>query len=602
MILKRIIILLFVIVFNLCATRYSSLDSLNLSGTTTNGYDLFNGTISLDKKFNNSKFILQGNSKTTIYENDKKNSNLINSEYDYYFSHFGIGFKSYGNFWYDETITLPSANNLYFMPLITLNYFPINLKSGIGYINRKNDDITNDGVKYYFKSSYDENKNVSSILTIPSLLSDNEKWKLDNSFEGDNLDSLFNYKYNIQINYQVIFPETGLDLLILTTFDEGRYYYSTSNNNQSRNESTNYDIKTTLGYRFKNTLLNSVGFNIIKTGKKGFTGNDLSKKNKIIKLKLSDNFFYSRNNFEIISRVSFQNGGDNFFYKDNNDNYENYAYNFNIEPKYQIKKHLFKLSSGYYKYSFISQNDDNGEDHDIQSMNIAPYYQYGRSEDNLILKQELKFDFYHLVNVSPEKSSGNLKEKTIQSISNIILSPQDNLRNSFCLDFRTTYNIYDYEKSSDYITSYLVKKWTLKDSIEYEILPKFTQGTFFNFTFEEFSFFDSKKFIEDPQTFQKKYLTGLYFIIKKEINLWGYKKNIEWRSEYFYFEIDNFKYDTLESNNYLLEQVNSYHGVKSILGIKSKDLNIYFSIKYRVYGRNIQTGFQEFNFKLSYYL
>lgn len=593
--MKAKIVWIFLILLCSELSCFIKTDSLTFLAENTADYSSYSGNLNFDKELSSGFFRLNGASKLTIYEKDKKSFSSLNSTYGYYFSDFGFGLKTYGKLWYDETIAIPDENNFYILPLVLHKTSFYNFKAGAGYANKKNDTYFKDGLKFLIEADF---STINQDRILPQILAENEDWSVSVKFAQDDLDSLKDFNFNLKIDYLALSMSKSMNFFVTGLLDRSIYNYYNSANSQNYNESFNYNINAKFDYKLSKYLRNNFGFELDKLHKEGYSNSVLYKNNEVIKLRFSEELNLSIDNWFSLFSFSFLDGGDNFYLNQNKDNYKDFAYNLRFQTLREAGKHQIGFSGSYYKYSYLSQNENKLNDHDIQAISLIPSYSLLPGMTFFFVDQQLKLYYYHLVNIDAAKSSSNLKEKSLQSVTNFVQFPYKDLKNSTVIDLKTSYNIYDYAQSSAYITSYTVKKWQGKDSLSYKFTPNSLGGMFLNYTFEEFSFYDDVKNVEDPQTFQKKYHGGFFYEFSYKMRAYNRLVTMVAWNEFYYFEIDNFF--CLSDDKYILSGVSSYYGIKSEFRISNEIIKSRLAYKYHFKGRNAEAGFQRFELSISY--
>ncbi|PID28310.1 MAG: hypothetical protein CR982_04485 [Candidatus Cloacimonadota bacterium] len=502
---------------------------------------------------------LEGKNSTTFYGVNSKYNNEIKAEYLKYIDIYRYGGRFLGNFTSNEPLAKPSNHNFYISPSIGIKLKSFKSDLGVGFIHKKDDKRKNSGVNIYTENSYEDFISLNN-------------YKVGNlNFNFDSMDSLQNYKGDVEIGLKNYLYQDDVYYGINAKYRINNYNYYTTTNNLNNVKNIEYEIDTSLDYDMPNGVNNSVLLNFKQNDKDSFSPDTLYSRQDISELGFGNRLTIVRSGLSSFLKIYYKNRREKFLINGNKDSFKNYR--FSIESENFIRKFNsdFELKAKYMKYQYKSLKNENLNDKDIIQFGVYPSVKFELF--NIILKQTVNYDFYKMVNISSLKSGNNHKNHNIKSRTNYLYIFNNNLKINGEISFNTRYQSYDYDSLN--VKSFAIKNYSISDSLSFPIKRGTTYFTN-KLSYEEYGRIDFDQFVMDPINHKHH--------IYNSIGITGKNKFISIGLEYFHYEIDTYMYDLEKFGKSRLSDVYIVHGPKLNLSLTLvKKWVTHLRIKYNLY-------------------
>jgi len=574
--LNRVVTIFF---FTACSLLFSAAerDSVYFEYSDFGNYDVMSTRLNFSQNDSLSSINLTGVNTRTDYEKYSKSDIGVNGDISVRHGFMKYGIILSNDYIANSSISRPTQNNIRILPMTGYEKNGLTLRAAFGYLGKTDEVAQRTGSILMLDGAYG-NKHPESNISVNS------------SFSGDDTDDSYNYSSNSDVFYFRRFGDRSAEFSAGGRGNFNRYHFSDLSSDAYMIRRYEYDVFSTLFYIPSANLRNKTEVSFFSRNRDSFREGDKIGFNANSNLRITDEIYFDRESLGLNLKADFDTGSDRFSVGyDEADRSLSY-YNIALSPgvNYRYRNYIFKAYGRFVKHEYKSLTSSNLEDRDIIKLSFTPEAVYTRS-GNLTLSQSFPLEYYKLVNISYTRSINNYTDRAVNSITDIRYDISDNLYLTGNLKFRTYYRSYDYDDT--YSNSFVIKNYSVSDTISYNISKKIVSKLSTRYIFEEFGNFNYGDFTENPINFKNHYYTSasFYFNILKYINL---------RSEYFFYEIDSYEFDQENFDRHDLTRVYISHGPKIGMEYRKKNFFIFSGLEVE----NYRLSERQVKFRLESYL
>ncbi len=552
-------------------------DSVYFEYSDYGAYDVLSMRLNFVQNDSLSCIILTGNNSKTYYEDYAKNDFGINGDISvkHKFMKYGIMLSS--DYMSNSSVTRPTQSNISILPMIGYEDKGLNIRTAFGYVG---------------KSDVISQKTGQSIV-VDGTYSYNEKYdnlSVSTTFEGEDTYSDLNYGSGSVISYTKRFEEGFGNFSINGRSNISQYNFLDLQSAEYRIKRYEYDVSSEFLYIASDDIRNRSGIGFYSRNRDSYRDGEDIGYNSNSNFKISDEIFYDRDRFSGSLKLDFDTGSDKFSVDyDENDKSLSY-YNFAISPhfNYRYSDYRFTLSGRYVKHEYKSLTISNLEDRDIIKLMITPEAAYSRY-GFLTVIQSFPLEYYRLINISSQRSINNYIDRAIASNTDIRYDINEKLYLTGNIRFRSYYRSYDYDDT--YSSSFVIKNYSASDTVSYGFSKRAGIKLSARYIYEEFGNFNYDAFTENPVNFKHHYYSSASF-------LYMLLKDLQLRTEYYYYEIDSYDFDQDDFTKDDLKRVYISHGPK--LGMEYSKKNFYLFSGLEI--ENYRLSERQIKFRIESYL
>jgi hypothetical protein len=512
-----------------------------------------------------SQFKLSGNNKLNNYSDYSKNHNDINVLFLIKNRYFNVGGEVGSYFDTNTSGSKPTYNEFSLMPLIQMSLLKSTLEAALGYTS-KNDDLNlSRGLKWSSKLNSAVNSN-------------NNFFKFNATNTGDNLDKQINYYSNFSSQYFENLTDNLGDYSLNGQYVGSQYHYYDSQNLSNRINKKEYSLNGSFKYNVNSNLNNLISTRYFQRNKNIFVADDAYSYNENVNIKLIDELL-----FLSLLKLEFDTGSNKFTHNNSKESFSFYTFQLNSKNSFITKYYKSSLVLSYFKHQYKSLTLSNSEDRDILKFHIEPSISYNLN-NILEISQSFPLEFYHLINISAEKSSSNYIDRIINSSTNYHLYKNKPINLAGKISIQSYFRSYDYDET--YSRSFIIKNYSFEDTINCALSDKYKLQLSSRYKYEEFGSFNYDKFTENPINFKNHYYLSFG-------NIYELLDKFNIKTEYYFYEIDAYDFDQSDFSNNFLRNVFIIHGPKLSSTFIYKNFSLFSSFNLDFY-RDNQTKYNFF--------
>ena len=555
----------------------SERDSVHFEYSDFGNYDVMSTRLNFSQNDSLSSINLTGVNTRTDYEKYSKSDIGVNGDISVRHGFMRYGIILSNDYIANSSISRPTQNNIKILPMAGCETNGLNLRAAFGYLG-KTDEVSQRTGSILMFDGYYENKQPERNIS------------LNTSFSGDDTDDSYNYNSNSDVLYYRSFENGSVDFSAGGRSNFNRYHFSDLKSEGYMISRYEYDVFSSLFYAPSKNIRNNTQISFYSRNRDSFREKDKIGYNSNSNLKITDDIYYDRGNLGLNLKTDFDTGTDRFSVDYEEADRSLSFYNIALSPgiNYNYRNYTFKAYGRFVKHEYKSLTSSNIEDRDIIKLSFTPEAVYTRS-GNLTLSQSFPLEYYKLVNISCTRSINNYIDRAVNSITDIRYDIFDDLYITGNIKFRTYFRSYDYDDT--YSSSFVIKNYSVSDTISYNISEKAVSKISTRYIYEEFGNFNYSDFTENPINFKHHYYTSasLYLNILKYINL---------RSEYFFYEIDSYKFDQEDFDRHEISRVYISHGPKIGMEYHKKNFFVFSGLEIE----NYRFSERQIRFRLESYL
>lgn len=557
-----LIILLFTLFLKI-AFAQDHADTLYVDYSDYSTHKIFSFNMNYSHEDSLSLFKLSGNNKLNTYSDYSKNQNDINVQFLAKNKYANFGGEINSNFKTNTSGTKPTHSEFSLMPKIQFAIFNSSINIAGGYTGKSDELALSKGMKW-----------IADINSKFNL--DNNSFIFNTTNEGDNLDKEINYHLNFNTQYFEILNDNLGTYSLGGQYIGSQYHYYNSEYFSNRINKKEYSFNGNFMYNVNSNFNNLISARYFQRDKNIYLDDSEFSYNENVNIKLIDELTYFLNKYRSILRAEFDTGSNKFTHNTSDESFSFYTFRLSSKNLYTHKDLEASLAINYFKHQYKSLTFSNSEDRDILKFNINPVISY-QFNNILRISQSFPLEFYHLINISADKSSSNYIDRIVNSVTEYELYKDKPINLSGKIALQSYFRSYDYDNT--FSRSFVIKNYTFKDTIDFVVNRNSKIQISSNYKYEEFGNFNYDSFTENPINFKHHYYISL-----------GYKysfiKNINLKSEYYFYEIDDHDFDQSDFNNSLLRNVFIIHGPKFSSSFTYKRFSISTNLKIDFYENN----------------
>ncbi|MCK5759804.1 MAG: hypothetical protein KAH33_00825 [Candidatus Delongbacteria bacterium] len=536
--MKKTFLLIFLIaIFLSSAYSQSQPDTLYFNFTDFYTHKIFSLNVNYSHDDSLSQFILSGNNKLTNYSDYSKNHNDINVLFLIKNKYVNMGGEINSNFSTNSTISKPTSNEFSLMPKIQLSLFKSTIDIAAGYTGKSNELILAKGLKW--------------ALDLNTTVNANDKiFQFNGKNNGNNLDKQINFYTSVNSRY---FENLNNDLgnfSINGQHTGSQYHYYNTGDQSNRVNKEEYSLSGHFLYNIYSNLKNSISTRYFQRDKNIFVEDEKYSFNENVNIGLTDELSFHSKKITSSFKFEFDTGSDKFSHHNSKESFSFYTFQLNSNNSYISNIYGSSLSIKYFKHQYKSLFLSNSEDRDILKFYVEPSVSY-RYDQILGISQSFPFEFYHLINISAEKSSSNYIDRIINSLTKYDLYKNKPINLSGKISIQSYFRSYDYDET--FSKSFVIKNYALEDTLSYSVSERSKLQLSVRYKYEEFGNFNYKDFTENPINYKNHYYVSCGYIYRliDKLNVKG---------EYYFYEIDAYNFDQTDFSNSFLTNVFIIHG------------------------------------------
>jgi hypothetical protein len=535
---KNILIILLSLLLTRAFSQYQP-DTLYFDYSDYSTHKIFSLNMNYAHDDSLSLFKLSGNNKLNRYSDYTKNQNDIAVQFLAKNKYLNIGGEINSNFKTNTSGSKPTYSEFSLMPKVQFSLPKSTINLATGYTGKNDELILSKGLKW--------NVDINSIV-----LFNKNSFIFNGTHIGDNLDKKINYHSNIDTRYFEILDDNLGNYSIEGQYISSQYLYYDTQYFSNRINKKKYSLSGNFKYNINSDVNNLVSARYFQRDKNIYVDESEYSYNENVNIKLIDELSFYKNSYRSLFRVEFDTGSNKFTHNNSDESFSFYTLQINSKNNYTFNDLESSLAMNYFKHQYKSLTLSNSEDRDILKFTVNPVISY-QFYDNFRVTQSLPFEFYHLINISAEKSSSNYIDRIINSVTEYELYKEKPINLSGKFTFQSYFRSYDYDAT--YSRSFVIKNYTFEDTIDFVLAKrsKFQLST--NYKYEEFGNYNYDEFTENPITYKNHYYLSLGYI-HYFLDIFNFK------SEYYFYEIDYLDFDQSDFSNNVLKKVFIIHGPK----------------------------------------
>ena len=562
--MKENILLIFLLTI-LSNTVFSQIqpDTLYFNYSDYSTHEIFSMNINYSHEDSLSLFNLSGSDKLNSYSGYSKNQNDINVEFLAKKKYIHFGGKINSHFKTNTSGSKPTYSDFSLMPKIRLSLLRSTLDMAAGYTGKSDELALSKGFKW-------------DVVLNSNIHLQNKMFKFNGTNNGDNLDKNINYYSNINSQYFEALNDNLGDYTIGGQYIGSQYHYHDTQYFSNKINKKEYSLSGSFKYNINSNLNNLISTKYFQRDKNIYVEKNKYSSNENVNMKLIDQLTFYNNSYISLLKVEFDTGSNKFSHNSSDESFSFYTFQLNLRNKYIANNLESSLGLNYFKHQYKSLTLSNSEDRDILKFTIDPTVSY-QFDKILKVKQSFPLEFYHLINISAEKSNSNYIDRIINSVTNYEICKEKPINLSGKMAFQSYFRSYDYDDT--FSRSFIIKNYSFKDTINFVISErsKFQLST--NYKYEEFGNFNYDVFTENPINFKHHYYLSFGYIF----NLLS---KFNFKSEYYFYEIDDHDFDQNNFNNSNLRNVFIIHGPKFSSTFIYKRFSLFSSLNIDFYEDN----------------
>ncbi len=519
----------------------SEKDSINLSYSYFPTYQIINTGINLNNSDSLSDFYLAGHNTRTIYDKFSKNDLEITSSFAAKKADFSFGGLISTNYVSNSSVTRPTNNSISLMPLICYTKESVKLNAAAGYLSKVDEVSDKTGFGIDINGRYD-GKHDSGIISLNSDL------------EADGLDKDINYNSSSGVIFTKDLDQQSGTISAGGSGNFLQYHFSDFTNNDFRIKRYEYDINAGFLYNASEKLRNNSIVRFYARNKDSYRNGSLLSFNSNSDISLSDEIMFSTGRLFTSLKGEFDTGSDKYSmdFEENDKSLSFYNFSLSSQANYSYSDYIFGLYGRYFKHEYKSLSNSNLEDRDIVKISLKPDVTYNRRR-SLNVTQSFPLDYYKLINISSLRSGNNYTDRVVNSVTDIKNVFSSNLYITGKIHLRSYFRSYEYDDT--FKNSFVIKNYSFSDTVSYKLNRILSAKLSTRYIYEETGNFNYDDFTENPQTYKNHYYTSFSMTL-------GTVRYIRITSEYYFYEIDSYKFDQDDFDRSDLVNVYISHGPK----------------------------------------
>ncbi|MCK4979868.1 MAG: hypothetical protein KAS62_05695, partial [Candidatus Delongbacteria bacterium] len=297
--------------------------------------------------------------------------------------------------------------------------------------------------------------------------------------------------------------------------------------------------------------------------------------NENVNIKLTDELSFHSKKLISSFKFEFDTGSDKFSHDNSKESFAFYTFQLNSNNSYINKTYESSLAIKYFKHQYQALLS-NSEDRDILKFYVEPsaLYRFGRI---LEISQSFPLEFYHLINISAEKSSSNYIDRIINSLTKYDLYKNKSINLSGKISIQSYFRSYDYDET--FSKSFVIKNYTLEDTLSFSVSDRSKLQLSGRYKYEEFGNFNYKDFTENPINFKNHYYISYGYIYRL-------RDKLNFKGEYYFYEIDAYNFDQADFSNSFLTNVFIIHGPRISSTFTYNKFSLFSSFNLDIYRDN----------------
>ncbi|MBN2790505.1 MAG: hypothetical protein JXR69_09985 [Candidatus Delongbacteria bacterium] len=536
--IKNIITIFLLVILSSKVFPQLQKDTLYVDYSDYSTHKLFSLNLNYAHNDTLSLFSLSGNNKLNSYTDYSKNQNDINVQFLGKNKYFNIGGELNSNFKTNTSGLKPTYSEISLMPKIQFSLLRSNINLAAGYIG-KNDELT-------FSKGFKWDIDIYSKIDLRK-----NSFTFSGSNNGDNLDKEINYNSNVLTQYFEILDDNLGNYSLGGEYIGSQYHYYDSQYSSNRVIKKEYSLSGSFNYNIISGLDNLISTRYFQRDKNIYVDESQYSYNENLNIKFIDELSFYKNTYRSIFRVEFDTGSNKFTHNNSDESFSFYTFQLKSNHSYIFFKDLeSSLAINYFKHQYKSLTLSNSEDRDILKFTVDPVVSY-RFDNILHITQSFPLEFYHLINISAEKSSSNYIDRVINSVTGYSLYKDKPINLSGKFAFQSYFRSYDYDET--FTRSFIIKNYGYEDTINFVLANRSKAQLSTNYKYEEFGNFNYDEFKENPITYKIH-----YYIAFGYTHYFSNKFNL--KSEYYFYEIDDHDFDQTDFNKNILKNVFIIHG------------------------------------------
>ncbi len=533
-------------------------------------HKIFSFNLSYSHEDSLSQFTLSGKNKLNNYSDYSKNNNDINVLFLIKNRYLNVGGEINSNFDTNTSETKPTYNEFSLMPKIQMSLLNSTLEGAVGYTSKNDDLFLSKGIKW------------SSQLNT-AVNTNHNTFKLNAISTGNNLNQNINYYSNFNSQYLENLNDNLGDYSLSGQYIGSQYHYSDSQYLSNRINRKEYSLSGNFKYNINSNFDNLISTRYFQRDKNIFVENDIYSYNENVNIKLIDELLFQRNEYLSLLKFEFDTGSNKFKHNNSKESFSFYTFQLNSKNTLIINDYETSLTFNYFKHQYKSLTLSNSEDRDIIKFYVEPSISI-KLNNILSISQSFPVEFYHLINISAEKSSSNYIDRIINSVTRYNLYKKKSINFAGKISIQSYFRSYDYDET--FSRSFIIKNFALEDTINYVISDKYKLQLSSRYKYEEFGNFNYDKFTENPINFKNHYYLSVGNIYK----LLG---KFDIKTEYYFYEIDAHDFDQSDFTKNFLSNVFIIHGPKLSSAFIYKKFSLFSSFNLDFY-RNSESKYNFF--------
>jgi hypothetical protein len=516
-------------------------DSIYFSYSDFDAYKIMSSNINFSNSDSLSRFSLSGRNSKTFYEKYSKNDFGIKGDFSVVDENFQYGILLSTDHISNSSSARPALNDVRILPLIGYSYRDMNARAALGYIGKNSETAQKTGQALVADGDI---KFGTGSMNL----------KVRSGFSADNTDKDLNFNSDSSADMVRFFDGDFGNLTLNGTGNISQYHFPDGTEDMFRIRRYEYNISSAFLYLVSERISNTVRAGFYARKRDTYSNGAISSYNSNTNISFSDEIAYNERALSASLRFDFDTGGDKFSlsYDMNDKSLSFYNFSTGASAGYRINDFIFGITGKYLKHEYKSLTDSNLEDRDIIKISLSPGFNFGGNR-LFAISQSFPLEYYHLVNISSQRSVNNFTDRSVNSVTDIKSVITDGLYVTGRISFKSFFRSYDYD--DNHSNSFVLKNYSFADTVSYKISKQAALKLSGQYIYEESGNFNYKDFTENPQTFKNSYYGSLSF--QFQIN-----SGFRFLPEYYFHEIDSYAFDQDDFSKHKITRVYIAHGPK----------------------------------------
>ncbi|MBU4487028.1 MAG: hypothetical protein KKD38_08890, partial [Candidatus Delongbacteria bacterium] len=363
-----------------------------------------------------------------------------------------------------------------------------------------------------------------------------------------------NYSNSSKVAYLRLFEGDFGNISVNGSGNIHQYHFSDYSENLFKIKRYEYDVQSGFLYIASDKISNISNLRFYIKNKDSYKNDSKLSYNSNSVIGLSDEIIYDNNQFLSSFKIDLDSGSDKFSldYEENDKSLSFYNFSLSSASSYKLYDCRFGIFGKFFKHEYKSLTNSNLEDRDIVKISLKPDANY-TVEKKISITQSFPLEYYRLINISSQRSVNNYTDRVVNSVTDIKADFNDDLYITGKMQFRSYFRSYDYDDK--FVTSFVIKNYSMGDTVSYKIIKHFFVKLSNHYIYEEFGNFNYDNFTENPINYKNHYYTSVSFLLERI-------KNLKFRLEYYFYEIDSYNFNQDDFAKSDLTKVYISHGPK----------------------------------------